>query len=387
MARSINKLSAASVRSLREPGLHADGRGLYLCVSKTGAKSWRYVFKHEGKRRELGLGSYPTVSLAEARTRAEELSKRRSEGENPKSYRAPAKPEDKPVVSFGQFASDYVDMREEGWRNAKHRQQWRNSLATYCQPIWDRPVADIGLDDIESILRPIWLAKHETASRLRGRIENVLDAAAVRGLRKGENPARWRGNLALLLPKAPKGPKRHHPSMPYGEVPSFVAVLSTKEGLAARALELLIHTATRTSEVLEARWDEFDFDNALWTIPGHRMKAGKEHRVPLTPRAIAILKSIPQQCDLVFPGAKAERPLSNMSMTQLMRRMDLGHFTVHGFRSSFRDWAADVAHAPREIAEAALAHQVGSEVERAYRRGDALERRRDLMRAWSTFVS
>ncbi|AKM10993.1 tyrosine-type recombinase/integrase [Croceicoccus naphthovorans] len=386
MARSINKLNAITARNLTKPGLHADGRGLYLNVEKSGAKSWRYIFKHARRRRELGLGSYPTVSLAEARSRAEELNQRRSEGECPTSYRVVETDDTEQPTTFGEFATDYVDLQKAGWKNLKHRQQWRNSLETYCGPIWDKSISDVDLEDLQTILRPIWLDKHETASRVRGRIERVLDAARLKGLRTGENPAAWRGNLALLLPKVRKGPKRHQPSMPYQDAPEFISRLRSNDGLASRALELTIHTATRTSEVLHARWDEFDLDVAVWTIPAERMKAGRAHRVPLSEQVIALIEALPRQNAYLFPGAKPDKPLSNMSMLQVLRRMGLGRYTVHGFRSSFRDWAADVAEVPREIAEAALAHQVGSEVERAYRRGDALEQRRDLMRKWSKFV-
>lgn len=383
MARAINKLTSARVRALTKPGLHSDGAGLYLAVSETGARSWRYIYRKGGRRREMGLGSYPGVSLRDARTRRDELNAMRARGEDPITVRASGvagKP------TFGKVATDLVTGREGGWKNAKHRQQWRNTLNTYAEPIWDKPVDEVAVADLITILQPIWLKKHETASRVRGRIEAVLSAAKVQGYRSGENPATWRGNLELLLPRVPKGAQRHHAAMPYQEVPAFVARLGRRDGLAARALELLIHTAARTSEMLEATWSEFDLDDCLWTIPADRMKAGRMHRVPLTAPVVELIKTLPTQSEFLFPGMKPNKPLSNMAMMQVLRRMSVEGVTVHGFRSSFRDWAADVAHAPREIAEAALAHQIGSEVERAYRRGDALERRRELMAAWSSFV-
>jgi integrase len=377
-------LNPLAVRRLEKPGLHADGNGLYLSVSKTGAKSWAYVYTRANKRVELGLGPIHAVSLAQAREKAQEAASLRARGVDPKMHwRQPA---DEETVTFGMVALDLIDTRKSGWRNAKHRQQWRNTLETYGAPIWDRAVDQISVDDVLGILRPIWTSKQETATRVRGRIEAVLDAAKVRKLRVGENPAAWRGNLSLLLPKPRKGPRRHQPAMAHTDLPHFIGRLRKREGLAARALELLIHTATRTSEVLQARWSEFDLDGALWVIPAGRMKAGKEHRVPLSECALKLLKSLPRTSDFVFPGAKADKPLSNMALAMVLRRMKIEDATVHGFRSSFRDWAADIAQTPREIAEAALAHQVGSEVERAYRRGDALRQRRELMVSWSAYL-
>jgi integrase len=237
------------------------------------------------------------------------------------------------------------------------------------------------------ILEPIWSAKPETARRVRCRIENVLDAAKVRQLRSADNPARLKGNLELLLSKQRKGPKRHHPAMPFTEVPAFFRDLRAREGLSARALELTVLTAARTSEVLQARWNEFDLENAVWTVPSARMKAGKEHRVPLSEAAVELLHGLDKGTDYVFPGLKRGKPLCNMAMQTCLKRMKLGHFTVHGFRSSFRDWCGEITDFPREVAEQALAHTIGNEVERAYRRSDALEKRRELMQLWSQFVS
>lgn len=239
---------------------------------------------------------------------------------------------------------------------------------------------------MQNILRQIWHKKPETAKRVRGRIEKVLGAATVLGLRSGHNPAAWRGNLEHLLGKQRKGPKRHQPAMPYAKVPPFLADLRNQDGIAARALELLIHTATRTSEVLNARWSEFDLEKAIWTIPAERMKAGKEHRVPLTPQVVNLLKDLPRHKTFLFPGQSSHKPLSNMAMLMLLRRMEIEDVTVHGFRSSFRDWCGECNDAPREIAEMALAHEVGNEVERAYHRSDALEKRRKLMEQWSDYL-
>lgn len=384
MARAINKLTSARVRTLTKPGLHSDGDGLYLAVSSTGARSWRYIYRRNGKRTELGLGPYPEFSLSDARTRRDELNAMRARGGDPLTAR---KGSGNRIPAFGEFATELIDRLEPGWKNAKHRQQWRNTLATYAAPIWEKRVDEVAVEDLIQILEPIWLEKHETASRLRGRIEVVLEAAKKQRHRSGENPATWRGNLERLLPRVPKRRPRHHAAMPYEEVPEFMARLRSREGLAPRALELLIHTAARTSEVLEATWSEFDLEGGLWIIPEERMKAGTLHRVPLTEPVLRLIKSLPTHSEFLFPGLKPNRPLSNMAMLQVLRRMGAEGVTVHGFRSSFRDWAADVAHAPREIAEAALAHQVGSEVERAYRRGDALEQRRVLMINWSKYLT
>jgi len=384
MARSINRLNARQVATITEPNRYADGNCLYLNVSETGAKSWCLIYNFRTKRRELGLGAFPAVSLAQAREKALEARRLRAEGIDPIAARRAA---DAPELTFGEVATEFIDGAEDGWKNRKHRQQWRNTLTTYAKAIWTKPVADVDVEDVLKILRPIWSTKPETASRVRGRIERVLDVAKARKLRAGENPAAWRGNLAVILPPRKKGPKRHHPAMPYGEVAGFMLKLGQRSALAARALELTILTACRTGEILGARWSEIDLDAKLWTIPAERMKAGKEHRVPLAEPAVDLLRSLGRMDDFVFPGFKAGQSLSNMAMKMVLRRMDITGVTVHGFRSSFRDWCGDEAtQFPREIAEQALAHTVGTEVERAYRRGDALERRRELMGLWAAYV-
>lgn len=383
MSRSLHRLSALQVKNLSKPGLHPDGGSLYLSVSATGTKSWRIVYVRNGKRVELGIGSLATVTLAEARDKASEARKLLQEGTDPKqawSGQRPAKSR-----TFGEIALEYIEAHEPAWKNAKHRQQWRNPLTTYASAFWDVPVEQITVDDVLTILKPIWVTKPETASRVRGRIECVLDAAKVRGLRSGENPAAWRGNLALLLPARKKGPKRHHPAMRFVNLPKFFEELCAVQAQSARALELTILTAARTSEVLQARWSEFDLAEATWTIPANRMKAGKEHRVPLSPIALKLLKALPSNAEHVFPGKVDAKPMSNIAMEMCLRRLGQDHYTVHGFRSSFRDWAGETTNFPREVAEMALAHQVGSAVERAYRRGDSFAKRRELMNAWAKF--
>jgi len=329
----------------------------------------------------MGLGAYPTVKLAKARTLAAECRQAVAEGRNPINER-----KKDAVPTFGDCADLFLASMEGQWRNEKHRAQWRMTLEQYASPLRGKLVSDISTDDVLKVLTPIWQSKAETASRLRGRIERVLDYAKARGWRTGENPALWRGHLKNILPARQKLTRGHHAAMPYRDVPAFVEKLPGKEAMAARGLEFLILTAARSGEVLGATWQEIDMENAVWTIPAKRMKAGKEHRVPLSPRALAIVKALYETriSDFVFPGQKKDRPLSGMSFEMLMRRMKADAFTVHGFRSAFRDWVGDETQFPRDIAEQALAHRVGDATERAYRRGDALAKRRRLMEAWAT---
>lgn len=386
MARARDRLTVKTVEALKTPGLHADGGGLYLNVKATGARSWSYIYQWEGKRREKGLGPLHIVSLQDARDKRDELRRLVRSGIDPLA----ATHTKVPAPTFGAAATALVDGLEAGWRNEKHRQQWRNTLKTYCGPIWERPVDLVDTTDIVDILRPMWGEKPETASRLRGRIERVLDSAKVNGHRSGDNPARWRGHLALILPSHQKRAKvRHHPAMPYAQVPDFVVGLKKRVSTAGRALEFLIHTAARTGEVIGATWREVDLEAKTWTVPAERMKMGREHVVPLTEPALVVLRAMAvfgtEPDKPLFPSRK-DAHLSNMSMEMLLRRMECDDYTVHGFRSSFRDWAGDKTTFPREVAEAALAHIVGSAVEQAYRRGSALEKRRELMDAWSAFV-
>jgi integrase len=366
--------------------MHADGGGLYLHVKASGARSWLFVYQWNGKRREKGLGSFQLVSLEDARTKRDEARKLMADGKDPLESEAR-----KVTATFGEVATTLIRDLEVGWRNPKHRQQWRNTLQTYCAPIWGRSVETVSTADIVDILRPIWTEKPETASRLRARIERVLDAAKVKGYRTGDNPAQWRGHLNHILPGATRGAGvRHHPAMPFDQVPDFVVGLKRRVSTAARALEFLIHTASRTSEVLKMVWSEVDMEAREWRVPAERMKMGREHTVPLTEPALAVLRAMAlfgtKPDAPVFPNRDGKH-LSNMSMDMLLRRMGCDDFTVHGFRSSFRDWAGDVTNFPREVAEAALAHVVGNAVEQAYRRGTALAKRRELMEAWSAYVA
>ncbi|MGF9760635.1 integrase arm-type DNA-binding domain-containing protein [Microvirga sp. 0TCS3.31] len=383
MARQLHTLSARTVATLTKPGRHSDGGGLYLNITASGARSWVFMWKTDGKRREMGLGALRDVPLAKARERAAEVRQKLADGLDPIAAR-----DNKPkVMTFGEAADALIESMSSSWRNEKHRAQWTMTLTAYCAPLRPRPVTEIGTEDVLKVLQPLWTAKPETASRLRGRIERVFDFARARGQGSGENPARWRGHLDAVLPKRARLTRGHHKAMPFDEVPAFMKALREREGIAPRALEFAILTAARSGEVMGARWGEFDLQARVWTVPAARMKAAKEHRVPLSARAVEILQDMQQKrlSDLVFPGTKPGRPLSVMALEMVLRRMKVD-VTVHGFRSAFRDWTGERTHFPREVAEAALAHLVGDAVERAYRRGDALEKRRELMDAWANFL-
>jgi integrase len=395
MARSIHRLTAVKVSSLKDKGLYPDGGGLYLRITDTASKSWIFRFTVNGALRDMGFGPVPTVSLAKARELAAECRTKRLLGIDPiderREQRSQAKLSDVRNMTFRQCAEALIASHEPSWRNAKHRQQWRSSLATDAYPVLgDVAVRDIDTEMVLQVLQPIWTAKTETACRIRGRIEAVLDWAKVRGARNGENPARWRGHLASLLPKRSKLARvRHHNALPYPEISEFLANLRQHGGIAGKALEFLIFTVGRSGEVLGARWDEIDLDGRLWVVPAERMKSHREHRVPLSLPAVAILEEMAEvrQNEFVFFGMKLGRSLTAKSFIDLLRRMGRTDITTHGFRSSFRDWAGECTSFPREIAEAALAHVGGSEAERAYRRGDALEKRRELMAAWAAFCT
>ena len=365
-------------------GKHGDGAGLQLVVSPSGARKWVYRFMMQGRAREMGLGDFPTVGLTDAREKALKARKLARSGVDPIEDRK----KDRNVPTFGTFADHVANELSAGFRSAKHATQWTTTLSTYAAPLRDKPVAEIDTADVLTVLRPIWLEKPETANRVRGRIERVLNAAKARGFRSAENPAAWRGHLDQLLPKQPRL-GRHHAAMPYADVPGFVTQLRERRAAAALALEFVILTACRVGEVLEATWSEIDLGARTWTIPGARMKAGKEHRVPLSERAVEIIEwlSEAKRGEHLFPGTISGKPLSPMVFQQLLRRMPVESVTTHGFRSSFRDWAGDMTDFPREVAEAALAHSVGDRVEAAYRRGSALEKRRALMDAWARFCS
>jgi integrase len=395
MTRLLGRLSAVRVQSVQGRGYYGDGGGLYLRVAPGGAKGWIFRYGGRGRRRDMGLGGYPAIGLAQARELAGECRSVLAAGLDPiaarKEKRAALAVEAAKAMAFADCANAYINAHEAGWRNPKHRQQWKNTLRTYVSPVLGKlPVAAVDTGLVVKVLEPIWTRKPETASRVRGRMEAVLDWAKVRGYRTGENPARWRGHLDHLLPAKAKVRKvEHHAALPYAQAGAFVASLRQQPGISARALEFLILTATRTSETLGATWDEVDMKANLWTIPAGRMKAGKEHRVPLSDVALAVLKEMREirHSDYVFPGARDGRPLSEMSLLMLLRRMNHGDITAHGFRSTFRDWAAERTTFEREVAEMALAHAIPDAVEAAYRRGDLFDKRRKLMDAWAAYCA
>ena len=336
-----------------------------------------------GRSQEMGLGG-AGVSLAVARERAADARRRLVAGQNPIDGARLARA-GRPT--FGQVADDFLSAKQSEWRNAKHRAQWEMTLQRYCAPLRSRPVDEIDTTAVLEVLQPLWASIPETASRVRGRIETVLDAGRARGLigQHEANPARWRGHLDKLLPKRQKLTRGHHAAMPFAAVPQFMARLRKRDAVAALALEFTILTAARSGEVLGARWNEIDFEAKIWTVPAARMKGGREHRVALSRRALAILEKLntARTGKYVFTGQRPGTPLSGMAMEMILRRMKIDSVTVHGFRSSFRDWCGEVSTFPREVAEAALAHVAGDQTERAYRRGDALEKRRALMEAWA----
>lgn len=371
-SRARNKLSARQVATLTEPKVYSDGGGLYLRVRASG-RSWFYIGTLDGKRIELGLGSALDVPLAKAREKASAIRTMLLDGIDPRVERAKAKAkvkvEEKPVVTFGVFAMELVDDIQEGFKNPKHRQQWRSTLKAYAKPLFDVPIDQITTEQILGVLQPIWLTKAETASRLRGRIERVLDAAKAKGLRSGENPAQGRGHLDLLLPKRSKASVKHHPALPFAQIKTFMSDLSKRPAVTARALEFLILTAARSGEVRGMTWGEVNLEDKLWTVPAERMKAEAVHEVPLSDAAIAILRTVKEDglepTDIVFPAPRGGA-LSDMALSQLLKRMKHGDITVHGFRSTFRDWAGEKTQFGREEVEMALAHTVASSVERAY---------------------
>lgn len=392
MAQNLSKLSALAVAKASKPGYYGDGGGLVLQVSRSGSKSWLFRFTLEGRRREMGLGGLQAVSLAEARCRASECRSQLQLGHDPlegrDAQRIAAKLKASRVLTFAQCAEAYINAHRASWKNAKHVAQWTSTLATYAGPIiGDIPVAQVDTDLVVKVLMPIWEGKTETATRLRGRIESVLDWATVSKFRTGDNPARWRGHLENLLANPNKiAPVKNHPALPWQEIGAFVRDLKDREGVAAGAVRFAILTACRSGEIRGAVWDEIDLQAKLWTIPAERMKAGKEHRVPLSEASLAILEASSNHGGLIFPGRK-DGQLSDMSLTAVLRRMGRDDITVHGFRSTFRDWCSEaVGNAfSREVCEHALAHSLPDRVEAAYRRGDLLSKRIELMRAWAEY--
>lgn len=404
---SVERLSAAKVDGAK-PGRYCDGDGLYLLVKKTGARFWVFRYRPKGgKLREAGLGragkGRNAVTLAEARDKASVLFRQVKAGIDPLAARDAAAAAEKAArqdaavrgITFREAASRYIEGHAASWANAKHAQQWRSTIETYANPIFgDLPVADIQATHVLAAVEPIWRAKPETASRLRGRIETVLDFAKAREWRSGENPAAWKGKLSMALPARSKVAKvEHHPALPWKDIGGFMVALAQQKGIGARALRFAILTAARSGEVRGATWREFDLVAGLWTVPAERMKAKREHRVPLSEAATAVLEEMShaRASDdpdaLVFPGQDGQRPLSDMSLSAVLRRMGLGAITVHGFRSTFRDWASEMTAYQSDVVEMALAHAVGSKVEAAYRRGDLFDKRRRLMADWATFCA
>jgi integrase len=395
MARTIHRLSATKLTTLKTQGLHCDGGGLYFRVAGA-SRGWIFRYALHGATHDMGLSSYPEISLAAARKQAFEYRQMLAAGTDPlaerNAKRAAARVENATTITFDDCAKAYHAAHADGWRSAKHRQQWATTIESYASPVFGRlPVRAIDTGLVLRALEPIWKDKPETASRLRGRIESILNWAEVRGFRApGKNPAAWRGHLSELLPARSKIRKvEHHAALSYAEVGKFVKALRRQEGVAVKALEFLILTAARAGEVLGATWDEVDFATRTWTIPAGRMKGGREHRVPLSNGAIAVLRAMQEvrRGDYVVEGAKQGRPLSQVSLFLLLRRMGHGDVTSHGFRSSFRDWAAERTNYENHVVEQALAHAIGNQVEAAYRRGDLFDKRRRLMDDWAEFCA
>jgi integrase len=396
MSRPMQKLSPLQIsRAVKRQCSLNDGGGLYFISRPPNGASWMFRFNRHGKDRWMGIGQYPTVTLSDARQRATDARRLLIDDVDPinhrREQRSLARLEHAKRMTFAQCAAQYIASHKAAWRNSKHRAQWESTLATYAYPvIGTLPIAAIDTPLVMKVLQPIWTTKPETASRLRGRIEAILNWATASEFRTGPNPARWRGHLDNLLPAKSKIARvTHHAALPYTELPDFMAALRDQDGNAARALEFLILTAARTGEVIGARWSEINLSEKLWTIPAERMKASKEHRVPLSPRAIEILEAImPADANpegFAFPGSKTGKPLSNMAFLMLLRRMGRTDLTAHGFRSTFRDWCAERTSFPSEVVEMALAHTIGNKVEAAYRRGDLFEKRRQLMANWSDY--
>jgi integrase len=389
--RTLNRLSANLVRALAERGYYADGGGLYFRVSEFGTRLWAFRYTRAGKAREMGLGPYPEVTLKDARELALQARQLLREDLDPiekrQARRSAMAADRQAALTFEQCAAAFIAVKEKEWKNAKHGEQWRTTLATYADPVIGRLlVRHVQQVHILKILEPIWTTKTETASRLRGRIENVLDYASARGYRSGDNPARWRGHLDKILATPSKVAKvEHHPALDYADIGAFMVELRKQPGMGARALEFAIITAARSGEVRGARWAEVDLDKAVWTIPEQRMKAGREHRIPLSDTAMELLRTLPcvDDCELLFPNTKGT-VLSDMTLTAVLRRMGK-LVTAHGFRSTFRDWAGETTAYPREVIEHALAHQLQDKAEAAYARGTLFDKRRHLMADWARF--
>ena len=384
MPRTLNRLSAIAVNTITKPGRHADGGNLYLSVSANGGRRWVFLYRWRGKPKEMGLGSVRSVPLKQAREMAAASRAQLALGIDPLVEKRRSR---QSFPSFGACAQEFIATNRSQWRNPKHIAQWSSTLETYAAPIWDRPINEIEAADVLQILKPLWRSKQETASRLRGRMERVFAASIAQGYREGQNPAQWRHHLEHQLPKRHKLSRGHHAALPFDDMPAFMTKLRQQAGAAARALELTILCAVRTGETLGATWPEIDLKAATWTIPRERMKAHQVHRVPLPEQAVILLSNFGDPADqygFVFEGQRQGRPLSNMAMAKVLKRMAVG-VTVHGFRSSFRDWAAEQTDFAHEVAEAALAHTIKNATEAAYRRGDLFEKRGLMMQAWADF--
>jgi integrase len=395
MTRTLNRLSVVKVEKAKAPGMYADGGGLYLRVAEGGSKQWIYRYVTNGRARDMGIGPVRVFTLAEARERAREASKLRYDGLDPIAHkhaqRAAAAVAAAGAMTFRQCAEGFIKDNERGWTNAKHRHDWRASLNMYVYPvIGNLPVASIDTPLVLKVIKPLWERVPETASRVRGRIENILGWATVHHSRSGDNPARWSQHLEHVLPARSEVAKvEHHAALPYPEVPAFMAKLKQKNSVSAACLQFIALTAARRSEATEATWQEIDLEARTWTIPGSRMKGGKEHKVPLSNAAISVLKAMAaiRQSDYVFPSHLPGRPVHGASVTGIAKRVAGADITLHGFRSSFRDWAAECTNFPREVAEMALAHAIPDAVEAAYRRGDLFDKRRKLMDAWAAYCA
>ncbi len=382
MARLTQRLNARSVQVAKTPGMIPDGGGLYLHIGPSGSKSWVLRYRMNGHRRDLGLGPYPLVLLAEARARAMAQLKLRLDGIDPLAARRAVRTPAQAMMTFAACAEEYIEAHSAGWRGGGSEEQWRHSLRDHAAALADMPIAEIDTAAVLRAVQPIWNTKTETASRVRGRIESILGWATTKGLRTGDNPARWPKHLENLLPAKNKvAPVKHHVALDYREIAGFMAELRVKMGIAAKALEFTILTASRVSEVVGARWSEFDLAERLWTVPAARIKGGIEHRVPLSDAAMALIEGMPRRGDRVFPVTTSA--LSKVILEQLGRR----GLTIHGFRSTFRDWAAERTNFPAEVADMALAHVVGDKVEAAYRRGDLFDKRRQLADAWARYIA
>ena len=395
MARQINKLTDRGVKAQKKRGRYADGNGLYLQVSKSGSKSWLFRYMMDGKAREMGLGSTTTITLSEARDDALECRKLLKEGIDPIKDRnnriAKTKSDNKDVLSFQKATEEYLKAHSASWKSVRHGDIWHSSVKRYAYPeLGSMPVNIIERGHIMRVLEPIWIEKTETAKKLRGRLETILDWATVQDFRKGENPARWRGHLDKLLPKPSEiHSVKHFAALPYQEINDFVNKLKQREALSALALRLIILTAARSGEVRGAMWSEFDLANGTWTIPTERMKAKKEHIIPLCDEALSIVQSLPRIVgnEHLFTGSRSGKPISDVVFKKLMERMGVKGITTHGFRSTFRDWAAEHTSFPREVIEAALAHQLKDKAEAAYFRSNLLDKRRELMEKWSDYIN